>query len=310
MKGKSYLLAVDGDNALHRAYYGNPSTEKPMGYRINGVITFFRSINKMLRRNYYNHLAVAWDIRSTLLKRADILEPYGVIYKDRESGLSPEQLVRRKEIHEQKIMCHNLLNAMGVPSLISPKKTGGYEADDILATLAKRCKVSLVDILTTDKDLAQILSRKISIMNPAKNKRITAMDCEDFFGVEPDSIVDLLCLLGDSSDNVPGIKGCGPVTALKLLQQYGSLEEILLNKQHIKGSVGKTLVSGDHIPLDVIRSVIEVDCKVYKKGDTRLDPVTMSFDTIQENIDSNLEEIKKLKESLGIEGDLLAEFNI
>ena len=310
MKNARYLLAVDADNTLHRAYYGNSSTDAPKGIRINGVITFFRSINLLLRRNYYDHLLTAWDIKSSMLKRATLLSPYGIIYKDRESGLTAEQLQRRKEIHEQKIICHKILVAMGIPSLFSDKKTNGVEADDILATVAKRVRLKQVDILTSDKDLAQLIDQKISIYNPHKKTRVTEFDCDEVYGVEAHLIVDYLALLGDSADNVPGIKGCGHKTAIKLLEEYGDLDSILLNAEHIKGSVGKTLKAQDHLPIDVLREVLTVNTKVYKKDDPRLDPKTMSLELIKEHIESNRSVIEEIKDSVGIEGDLIPELGI
>lgn len=310
MKNAKYLLAVDADNTLHRAYYGNPSQEKPAGVRINGVTTFFSSLNKLLRRNYYDHLVTAWDIKSTSLKRASTLMQFGIVYKDRESGLSPEQMERRLEIHKQKILCHKLLVAMGVPSLFSDKKFDGVEADDILACIAKKVKLKQVDILTSDKDLAQLISAKIQIYNPYKKARIDEFDCSDVYGVEAHQIVDYLCLVGDSADNVPGIKGCGPKTAIKLLEQYGSLESIFYNRKHIKGAVGKTLNAQDHIPFDILRQVLTVDTNVYKKGDPRLDPATMKISNIRNHIDENKAEITVLKECMGISGLLIPELGI
>ena len=310
MKNAKYLLAVDADNTLHRAYYGNSSNEKPMGIRINGVITFFRSINLLLRRNYYDHLFTAWDIKSSLLQRASVLAPYNIIYKDRESGLTEEQLVRRAEIHQQKIICHKLLVAMGIPSVFSDSKVNGVEADDILATVAKKVKLKKVDILSSDKDLAQLISGKISIYNPHKKVIVDEFDCEDHYGVPPEQVVDYLCLVGDDADNIPGIKGCGPKTALKLLDTYGSLEDIVSNMKHIKGAVGNVLRSGDHLPIEVLREVITVNTEVYKKGDPRLNPDTMNLELIREHIQNNRDVIEGLKQSVGLEGDLMPELGI
>lgn len=309
---KNYLLAVDGDNALHRAYYGNPSTDAPKGVRLNGIKTFFSSINKQLRRNYYDHLTIAWDIRSERLLRTSLLAPYDVVYKeDRTKGLTEEQIFRREEIRQQKIVCHNLLVAMSIPSNLSNKKVNGVEADDILASISTQVKLERVDVLTSDKDLAQLLTEdKIQIYNPHKNKLVDEFECEEFFGVPPSQIVDLLCLVGDSADNVPGIRGCGPKTAIKLLNQYGSLEGIVANKKHIKGVVGKTLMAQDHLPIDVLRQVITVDTKVYKRKDPELDPYYMNLDRIRTHVNAHRDSIERIKSNIGFDGMLMAEIGI
>lgn len=130
------------------------------------------------------------------------------------------------------------------------------------------------------------------------------------YGVEAHQIVDYLCLVGDSADNVPGIKGCGPKTALKLLEQYGTLESIFHNRKHIKGAVGKTINAQDHIPFEILRQVITVDTDVYKRGDPRLDTSTMKIANIRNHIEENESEITALKESIGIEGLLIAELGL
>lgn len=298
------ILAIDGDNLLHRAFYGTVNAPKHIsefGYPVNGVITFFQSINKTLRGSDYTHITIAWDIRHTLLKRYSILKEHDIHYKNREEGLTDEQKERRQQIRQQKVLCHNLLLELGIPSLVSSADMG-IESDDILACISKHAKADRIDVFSNDKDMAQIIDERTRIINPVTGY-IDWVNCSDRYGVDPERIVDLMCLTGDSVDNIPGVRGCGTKTAVKLLEEYGTLEAISENADLIKGAVGKTLRAKDHLPFDVLRSVIKLEQDAYPKKHEALSMKAMNLDNIREHAQSNSKRIIALKRKLNFATD-------
>jgi len=161
-----------------------------------------------------------------------------------------------EDLHEQVPLVEEFLSALGIQSL----KVEGFEADDIIATLAEKCRAEKRQcyILSSDKDLLQLVGGGIFELRPAKINRknetaatpgpawdlIGSDEVKEEWGVEPLKVLDLLSLTGDSSDNVPGIKGIGEKTAIKLMTRYGSLDNIYKNLAAIEGSVGKKIAEG------------------------------------------------------------------
>jgi len=158
-----------------------------------------------------------------------------------------------EDLHSQVPLVQELLSALGVPSL----RVDGYEADDIIATLALRCQAEgrQCYILSSDKDLLQLVGNGTWELRPARTARpegdgglpyelVGPKEVKAEWGVSPDKVLDLLSLTGDSSDNVPGIKGVGEKTAVKLMGRYGSLDEIYDNIAGIEGAIGKKIAEG------------------------------------------------------------------
>ena len=132
-----------------------------------------------------------------------------------------------------------MIQAMGLPLVIEP----GYEADDVIATLAKHYVSQGSDVLiaTGDKDLAQLVNEHIELIDTMKDQRLNEAGVYEKFGVYPHQMIDYLSLIGDVSDHVPGIPKVGPKTAVKWLQEYGSVEVLLQHQDAIKGKVGESL---------------------------------------------------------------------
>lgn len=303
------LLAVDGDNVLHHAYYGNKSDARPNGIRINGLVTFFMSINKIIRRGYYDHLFIGWDIQSIHTKRHKILEPFGLVYKgSRTENLTPEQIERRKDIHEQKVLVMELLTACGIPSYVSPIKKGD-ESDDIIASIAHATHLDC-HIASTDKDMYQSISNKVKILNPNKGL-VDLVNCIDVFGVDPKKVVDYLTLIGDDSDSLPGIDGCGPKTAIQWLEKYGNLKGVVANRHELKGKGGKTLQELPNADLlKAVRKCVRLNYNVFEEGHPMLDTDRMHLDTIRSHIKRNDDEIQSILKRLGITGKIMPELGL
>ena len=134
---------------------------------------------------------------------------------------------------------HDIIKAMGIPLI----KLDGYEADDIIGTLAKQAEKKGEDVLisTGDKDFAQLVSKHITLINTMTNKIMDTDGVKEKFGISAEQIIDYLTLMGDSSDNIPGVPKVGPKTAVKWLTEYNSLDCVIENAKNIKGKVGENL---------------------------------------------------------------------
>ena len=151
---------------------------------------------------------------------------------------------------------HRLIRAKGYPLCIEP----GHEADDVIGTLAKRYVAAgyHVVICTGDKDFAQLVCDDIVLLDTMKNRLLTTASVEDKFGVRPDQIIDYLALVGDTADNIPGVMKVGPKTAVKWLNEYGSVRQLIENKDAIKGKVGDYFREAiDQLPL--YQSLVTID---------------------------------------------------
>ncbi|MCS7216623.1 MAG: DNA polymerase I [Candidatus Bipolaricaulota bacterium] len=212
------ILLIDGHSALFRCFYAIPDLATSKGEPVNALYGFVRTLLMALREYPSRYVAVAFDTEGKTVRHATFAA-YKATRKPMPEALS-RQLPRVKP----------LLSAFGVPHVECP----GYEADDVMATLARRAAAEGIPalLLTGDKDMAQVVSDKIFLLRPGRkpSDRLTLVDragVEALFGVKPEQIVDLLALEGDSIDNVPGVPGVGEKTAVELLRQFGNLEGVL-----------------------------------------------------------------------------------
>lgn len=231
------LILIDGNSLLFKAFYATAAMGNYMmnrdGIPTNGVFGFARMMEKILEKNA-KYVLVAFDYGKKTF-RNDLLDAYKATRKS-----TPEELV------PQFAMAREYLEAHG----ISYYEIEGYEGDDIIGTLAAfgESHDLKVSIYTGDKDAFQLVSKNTTVYRTVKG--VTELDVYDVsaldekFGLAPDQIRDLLGLMGDSADNIPGIKGVGEKTALKLLHEYGTIEGIDAHKENIKGKMGEKIRAG------------------------------------------------------------------
>jgi DNA polymerase-1 len=221
------LLLVDGSSYLYRAYHALPDL-RTAGGEPTGAIRGFVSMLKLLREQYpAAYLACVFDAKGKTFR--DEVYPE---YKAQRAPM-PEDLVRQiAPIHEAVV-------ALGWPVLEVP----GIEADDVIGTLVRHAEThGVASIVSTgDKDLAQLVNDTCTLVNTMSGERLDAAGVQQKFGVAPTQIVDYLTLVGDTVDNVPGVAKVGPKTAVKWLQQYGSLDAIVAHAGEIEGKVGESL---------------------------------------------------------------------
>lgn len=225
------ILLIDGHSILNRAFYGLPDLTNAEGRHTGAVYGFLNILFRILEEEKPQYLTVAFDLHAPTF-RHKIFEAY----KGTRKGM-PE------ELREQVPLMKEMLTAMGV-TIMSKE---GYEADDILGTLAKRSEAEGMDvtILSGDRDLLQLATEKIMIRLPKTSRGKTTIEDYHFnevvekYQVTPPQIIELKALMGDTSDNIPGIPGVGEKTATKMIVQFGSVENAYAHLEEVKPNKAK-----------------------------------------------------------------------
>src|SRR5512141_1405099 len=214
------LWLVDGSHAIFRAYHALPHLSTRQGVPTNAVYGFTTMLLRAIREGSPTHLAVAFD-EEAKAKRSEIFKDYKATRGAPPEDLTPQfPLVRR------------VLEALRIPAIGFP----GYEADDVIATLARRARAQgwEVVIVSGDKDLMQMVVNGIRCYDSMYEKWYGPAEVEEKWGVPPDKVADLLALTGDKIDNIPGVPGVGEKTAAALLKEHGTLENVLANAASVK----------------------------------------------------------------------------
>ncbi len=241
------LLLVDGSSYLYRAFHAMPDLRNAQGFptgAIQGMVNMMRRARTELDAD---HIACVFDAKGKTFREEMYPE-----YKANRSSM-PEDLAMQIE------SIHQVVKAMGWPVLVVP----GIEADDVIGTLAKQAKASGWDVLisTGDKDLAQLVEPGISLINTMTEERLDTAGVVNKFGVPPERIVDYLSIMGDSVDNVPGVPKAGPKTAVKWLNEFGTLDELMRRADEVKGVVGENLRSSlNWLPKARELLTVKIDC--------------------------------------------------
>ena len=241
------LYLLDGSSYIYRAYFAIRHLSSPNGFPTNALYGFTQMLLKVMKDRAPAHVAVIFDAGKHTFRNE--LFP---AYKATRSAM-PEDLAQQITPIKQ------MVRAFNIPALELP----GWEADDIIGTIAKKAESAGLDcvVVTGDKDLMQIVTEHVTLLDTMKEKSFGIPDVIEKFGVEPARVIDVLALWGDTSDNIPGVPGVGEVTAKKLLQEYGTLDELLARAGEVKGKTGERLVEfADQARL--CRTLATIDCDV------------------------------------------------
>ncbi len=252
MKKNEQLILVDGSSYLYRAFHAIRELSTSKGQPTNAIYGVINMLRRLIKDFQPKHMAVVFDAKGKTF-RDDLYDQY-------KANRSPMP----DELREQIEPLHNLINAMGLPMLI----IDGVEADDVIGTLAKQSTEAGMDCLisTGDKDMAQLVNKHVTLMNTMDNTTMDSQGVVDKFGIPPELIIDYLTLMGDSSDNIPGVPKVGPKTAVKWLTQFGSLDDVISNADSIKGKVGENLREFvEQLPLS--RQLATIKCDVELPAD-------------------------------------------
>ena len=244
---KHRLLLVDGSSYLYRAFHAMPDLRNGAGEptgAIYGMVNMMRRARSELKAD---HIACVFDAKGKTFRDEMYSE-----YKAHRSPM-PEDLVKQIE------PIHAIVKALGWPVLM----VSGVEADDVIGTLS--CQATQAGwetiISTGDKDLAQLVNPSVTLINTMSNEKLDINGVIEKFGVPPERIVDYLSIIGDTVDNVPGVPKAGPKTANKWLAEFGDLDNLMANADHVKGVVGENLrASLEWLPQARQLITVKTDC--------------------------------------------------
>jgi len=224
------LILIDGSNWLYRAYFALPPLKSPQGEPTGMVRGFAAMLKKLLKDYAPERIAVVFDPPGDTWRNT-IYDAYKAT-----RDATPEDL------SSQFPRVQAWIEAMGLPLL----QIKGEEADDVIGTLSKQARAQGVPVLivTGDKDMAQLVTDEVKLLDTMKGQTLGPAEVREKFGVAPAQIVEYLALIGDTSDNIPGVKGVGPKTAAKWLAEHGSLDALLAAAPAIPGKAGENLRAG------------------------------------------------------------------
>ncbi len=224
---KPTLYLVDGSSYLFRAFHALPPLTSPQGMPTGVLYGMSNMLRKLKAQAGDQPVVVVFDAGGKSFRHE--------LYPEYKANRPPMPEDLRRQIEPML----ELVEIMGFPLIRVP----GVEADDVIGTLARQAREQgmAVVISTGDKDMAQLVQPGVRLINTMKNEWMDAEQVEEKFGVQPSQIIDWLALVGDSSDNIPGVPGVGPKTAAKWLRQYGSLDALLAHADEIKGKAGENL---------------------------------------------------------------------
>ena len=283
---KDPIILVDGSSYLYRAYHALPpltnSKNQPTG-AIKGVISM---IKKILIDHPESPLAVVFDAKGKTFRHDMYSE-----YKANRPPM-PEDLVQQIE------PIHQIISLMGIKLIMIP----GVEADDVIGTLAEQARQKKLNavISTGDKDMTQLVCENVSVVNTMSGELLDESGVLKKFGVGPELITDYLALIGDKSDNVPGVDKVGPKTAVKWLNEYSDIQGVKENSESIGGKVGENLRSSIEM-LDLAHELVkiktDVELELGIEDLARLEPDTEKLTEIYKELEFNawLQEVPEKK---------------
>ena len=224
---KQTLYLIDGSSYIYRAYFAIRNLTSPTGMPVNALFGFIKMLMKVVRERRPDYLAVVFDAGRVTFR----------------TGIYPEYKANRQampdDLRAQIAPIKETVAAFNIPCL----ELEGYEADDLIGAIARdgEARGLAVVVVTGDKDLMQIVTANVTLLDTMKEKESGLPEVAERFGVTPDRVVDILALAGDSSDNIPGVPGIGEKTAIKLIQEFGDLDTLLARSGEVKGKNGEKL---------------------------------------------------------------------
>lgn len=268
------VCLIDGSGYIFRAFYALPNMTAPDGTPVNAVYGFVTMFMRLLKNIPCDYCVVMFDAKRQNF-RNEIFKDYKATRRE-----IPELLIPQFDL------IHEAVNVMNLPYVLQE----GYEADDLIATYAKQATDLGYEVVVVsgDKDLMQLINNKVSYYDGMKDKYFTSADVHEKFGVNPDKVIDVQALSGDSIDNVPGVPGIGPKTAAELINSFGSLENLLNNAEQIPQAKRRQTI------LDNIEAARTSYQLVKLKDDVPVEHKLEEFHCVAPHLDTILAFIDKL----------------
>ena len=249
MHKKPPFILIDGSSYIYRAFHALPPLTNSKGQPTGAIYGVVNMLKRIISDYQPEHIAVIFDAKGKTF-RDDLYQEYKATRK-----AMPDDL----RVQIQPI--YDVVEAMGLPMLI----VDGVEADDVIGTLAVQASQLKMETLisTGDKDMAQLVNEHVTLVNTMTDTELDFAGVVEKFGVPPEKIIDYLTLIGDKVDNIPGIDKCGPKTAVKWLQEYDSVENVIKHADGIKGKIGEHLRAAiPHLALSKQLVTIKTDVKL------------------------------------------------
>jgi len=259
------LLLIDGSSFLFRAYHAVPPLSNATGMPTNAIFGVANMLRRLVKTHRTDYFTIVFDAPGGSFRNKLYSE-----YKANRPAMPDDLRIQIQPLH-------NLIRAMGFPLIME----SGVEADDVLGVLAQVGVDAGFDVVisTGDKDMAQLVTERVTLENTMSNSTTDIQGVIDKFGVKPEQIIDYLALMGDTSDNIPGIPKVGKKTAAKWLNHYETLENLILSAEEIKGKVGESLRRHlDTLPLSKQLTTINLDLDLpYQIEDLRCHPADVEL---------------------------------
>lgn len=243
------IILVDGSSYLFRAFHAMPPLQNSKGKQTGAAYGVVNMLKKLQKDYSPSRMAVVFDAKGKTFRND--------LYEDYKANRPPMP----DDLREQIAPLHALVEALGLPLLV----IDNVEADDVIGTLSRQASEKGLQTLisTSDKDMAQLVNEHVTLINTMSNTFLDPDGVREKFGVPPERIVDYLTLMGDKVDNIPGVDKCGPKTAVKWLDEYGSLEQVMDNADKIGGKIGENLRAAlGQLPLSEELATIKQDCEL------------------------------------------------
>jgi len=248
MKKENRLILIDGSAYIFRAFYALPPMSRKDGTPVNAVFGFTNMLVKLIEDYRDEKLIVIFDAARENFRN--------IIYKDYKAnrGETPEDLIPQFDLIKK------CVRAFNIPQL----EIEGFEADDIIATYSvEATKINISSlIVSSDKDLMQLVNDKVQMLDPMKNKKIGIHEVIEKFGVEPTKVAQIQALMGDRVDNIPGALGIGPKIALELIKEYGDIDGLIKNADKIKQEKRRNIIKSSESDIRVSLKLVTLDNEV------------------------------------------------
>ena len=248
MNKQNRLILIDGSGYIFRAYYALPPMSRKDGTPVNAVFGFTNMLVKLIEDYGHEKLIVIFDAA-----RENFRNKIYPQYKANR-GETPEDLIPQFDLIKKSVQAFN------IPQL----ELEGYEADDIIATYTSHAQELNIPslIVSSDKDLMQLVNDDVEMLDPMKNKKIGISEVVEKFGVKPDKVIQIQALTGDKIDNIPGAPGIGPKTAAELIKQFGDIEELIKNVNDIKQEKRKKTIHDSKEDIRISLELVKLDNNV------------------------------------------------
>jgi len=242
---KKRLFLIDGNSLLYRSYYAIQRLSTSQGFPTNAIYGFVNMLRKIINQEKPPYIGIVFDPKGPTIRHA--------AYKDYKAQRKPmpEDLVAQVPVVKK------IIKALNIPLF----EFENYEADDVLASLSSQASAKNIHsvLVTNDKDLLQLIDKTTIVFNPVKEIYLDAKKVKEFFGVLPSQVIDVLALWGDPSDNIPGVPGIGEKTSKALINQFGSLENLLKNLDKLKNPRLKEKIEQNQNLLEMSKMLVTIE---------------------------------------------------